>query len=189
MFANSFEGEPLECLGGSLNDLVVDASGGVYASLTGGVAGVLHADPKGAVSLYGKDVRAANGIVLSGDEKTLYVTSGADLVAFDVKSGGALANQRLLAKLRSGQGGDGMAIDADGRLYATTGRGVDVFSAKGEFLGTIPGPQGLHGVAFAGRDKKTLYGIVFYGGWGTPSARNRIVAIPTLAQGYLGRAK
>ena len=27
------------------------------------------------------------------------------------------------------------------------------------------------------------------GGWGTPSARNRIIAIPTIAQGYTGRAK
>ena len=60
---------------------------------------------------------------------------------------------------------------------------------SGEFLGTIPGPPGLHGVAFGGRDKKTLYAIVFYGDWGTPSARNRVIAIPTLAQGYTGRAK
>jgi hypothetical protein len=47
----------------------------------------------------------------------------------------------------------------------------------------------MHGVAFGGRDKKTLFGIVFFGGWGTPSARNQIVAIPTIAQGYTGRAK
>jgi hypothetical protein len=82
-----------------------------------------------------------------------------------------------------------MAIDSEGRLYISTGRSVDVFSSQGAFLGSIPGPQGLHGVAFAGRDKKTLVGIVFYGGWGTPSARNRIITIPTLAQGYLDRAK
>ena len=54
---------------------------------------------------------------------------------------------------------------------------------------SIPGPQGLYGVAFGGRDKKTLLGIVFSGGWGTPSARNQIVAIPMIAQGYTGRAK
>jgi hypothetical protein len=64
-----------------------------------------------------------------------------------------------------------------------------VFAPSGEFLGTIDGPDGMHGVAFGGRDKKTLYGIVFYGGWGTPSARNQVVGIPTIAQGYLGRAK
>jgi len=38
-------------------------------------------------------------------------------------------------------------------------------------------------------DKQTLYGIVFYGGWGTQSARNAIVGIPVLTPGYLGRAK
>ena len=54
---------------------------------------------------------------------------------------------------------------------------------------SIPGPQGLHGTFFGGRDKKTLYGIVFYGTWGTASARNQVIAIPTIAQGYTGRAK
>jgi hypothetical protein len=47
----------------------------------------------------------------------------------------------------------------------------------------------LHGVTFGGSDKKTLYAILFYGAWGTPSARNRVLAIPMIAQGYKGRAK
>ena len=51
------------------------------------------------------------------------------------------------------------------------------------------GPQGLHGTAFGGRGKKTLFGIVFYGTWGTASARNRVIAIPMIAEGYKGRAK
>jgi len=54
---------------------------------------------------------------------------------------------------------------------------------------TRTGEQGLHGTFFGGKDRKTLYGIVFYGTWGTPSARNAIIAIPTVAQGYTGRAK
>ena len=62
-------------------------------------------------------------------------------------------------------------------------------AADGKFLGTIPGPQGLHGTFFGGRDRKTLFGIVFYATWGTPSARNEIIAIPTVAQGFTGRAK
>jgi hypothetical protein len=74
-------------------------------------------------------------------------------------------------------------------LYVATGASVDVFAPTGNFLGSIPGPQGLHGTAFGGKDKKTLFGIVFYGAWGTPSARNRVIAIPTIAQGYTGRAK
>jgi gluconolactonase len=186
MFANSFHGEPFECVGGSVNDLMADAHGGVYLAVSG--SGVYYANPQGVVSRYG-EVPAANGIILSPDEKTLYVTNGGVVVAFDVQADGALKNQREFGKLRGGQGGDGSAVDAQGRVYVATGASADVFSPGGEFLGSIAGPKGMHGVAFGGKDKKTLYGIVFYGGWGTPSARNQIVAIPLLAQGYKGRAK
>jgi sugar lactone lactonase YvrE len=187
VLASSFNGEPIECVGGVLNDLVADSRGGVYLSVTGG--GVFYANPKGAVSQYGEGMAGANGIILSGDEKTLYVTNGAVVVAFDVQSDGALTNQREFAKLQGGQAGDGSAIDEQGRLYVATGQSVDVFAPDGKFLGSIRGPQGLHGTAFGGRDKKTLFGIVFYGDWGTASARNRVIAIPTIAQGYTGRAK
>jgi sugar lactone lactonase YvrE len=187
VFASSFRGEPLECVGGVLNDLAADARGGVYLTITG--AGVFYADSQGAISQYGDGIAGANGIVLSADETTLYVTNGPVVVAFDVEEDGSLANQRELGRLQGGQGGDGSAVDTEGRLYVSTGSSVDVFAPDGEFLGIIPAPQGLHGVAFGGEDKKTLFGIVFYGGWGTPSARNQVVAIPTLAQGYTGRAK
>jgi gluconolactonase len=187
MFANTVSGEPIECVGGVLNDLAADARGGVYLAITG--AGVFYANPKGVFTKYGEGVPGANGIILSRDEKTLYVTNGGVVIAFDVQADGALTNQREFGKLRGGQAGDGSAIDADGRLYVATGASVDVFGVNGDFLGTIPGPQGLHGTFFGGRDKKTLYGIVFYGTWGTASARNQVIAIPTIAQGYTGRAK
>jgi gluconolactonase len=186
MLANSYNGEPLECVGGGINDLMADARGGVYISGLSG--GVYYANPRGVVSRYGQNIRS-NGIILSPDEKTLYVTNGGTLVAFDVMPDGALTNQRDFGKLRGGQGGDGSAVDAEGRVYVATGASVDVFAPNGEFLGSIAGPRGLHGTAFGGRDKKTLYAIVFYGTWGTKSARNRVIAIPTIAQGYGGRAK
>ena len=190
MLANSFHGEPLECVGGVVNDLMADARGGVYFSVTGATgSGVFYADSKGVVANYGKDVPLANGIILSPDEKTLYVTNGATVYAFDVKPDGSLANQREFGKLQGGEGGDGSAVDQQGRVYIATGKSVDVFAPDGKFVGSIPGPQGLHGTFFGGRDKKTLFGIVFYGGWGTPSARNEIIAIPAIAQGYTGRAK
>jgi sugar lactone lactonase YvrE len=187
VFANSFNGEPLECVGGVLNDLVADSRGGVYLSITRG--GVFYANADGVVSEYGEGVLGANGIILSPDERTLYVTNGPVVVAFDVQPDGALTNQRDFAQLRGGQGGDGSAVDSEGRVYVATGASVDVFAPDGEFLGTIAGPRGLHGTAIGGVDKKTLFGIVFYGGWGTPSARNRVIAIPLVAQGYTGRAK
>jgi gluconolactonase len=186
VFADRFQGEPLECTGGTVNDLMADARGGVYLAVSG--AGVYYADPRGTLAKYGT-VPQANGIILSPDERTLYVTNGGTLVAFDVQQDGSLANQRDFGKLRGGQGGDGAAVDSEGRIYVATGSSADVFSPAGEFLGSIAGPRGMHGVAFGGKDKRTLFGIVFYGGWGTPSARNQIVALPLLAQGYEGRAK
>jgi sugar lactone lactonase YvrE len=187
VFASSFRGEPLECVGGVLNDLSADSRGGVYFSIT--AAGVFYANPQGVVSQYGEGVAGANGIILSPDEKTLYVTNGPVVVAFDVQPDGSLSNQREFGRLRGGTAGDGSAVDEQGRVFVSTGASVDVFAPDGQFLGTIPGVPGLHGVAFGGKDRKTLFAIVFSGGWGTPSARNRVIAIPTIAQGYTRRAK
>lgn len=187
VLADTYNNEPLDCIGGVVNDLAADSRGGVYITISGG--GLFYANPQGVVTQYGEGVQGVNGIVLSPDERTLYVTNGPVMVAFDVQPDGALKNQRDFGRLRGGQGGDGSAVDSEGRIYVATGQSADVFAPSGEFLGSIPGPQGMHGVAFGGRDKKTLYGIVFYGGWGTPSARNQIVGIPTIAQGYTGRAK
>jgi len=187
IFADSFNGEPLECVGGVLNDLVAARNGGVYFTISG--SGLYYADAAGEVSKYGTELLGANGVILSPDETTLYVTNGPVLVAFDVMTDGSLANEREFGRLRGGQAGDGAAVDEDGRVFVSTGASVDVFAETGEFLGTIPGPEGIHGVAFGGPEKRTLFGIVFYGSWGTASARNRIYAIPTLTQGYTGRAK
>jgi gluconolactonase len=187
VLASSFRGEPLECVGGVLNDLAADARGGVYFTVT--ASGLFYADPSGAVRQYGEKLPGANGIVLSPDEKTVYVTNGAVVVAFDVRPDGSLVNQREFGRLKGGTSGDGSAVDQQGRLYVSTGASVDVFAPDGALLGVIPGVPGLHGVAFGGGDKKTLFAIVFYGDWGTPSARNRVMAIPTIAQGYTGRAK
>jgi gluconolactonase len=188
VLATTYNGEPFECVGGVLNDLSADSRGGVYVSITG--AGVFYVNPQGTVSQFGQGgLQGANGIILSPDEKTLYVTNGAVVVAFDVRPDGSLANLREFGKLRGGTGGDGSAVDEQGRLYVSTQTSVDVFGPDGAFLGTIPGIPGLHGVAFGGPDKKTLYAIVFTGAWGTSSARNRVMGIPTLARGYTGRAK
>ena len=43
-----------------------------------------------------------NGIILSPDEKTLYVTNGGVVLAFDVQADGSLTNQREFGMLRGG---------------------------------------------------------------------------------------
>jgi sugar lactone lactonase YvrE len=101
--------------------------------------------------------------------------------------------------LEAGGNGDGMAIDAGGRLYVTSQPGVQVFDRGGKYLGLIPSPRNAISVAFAGRDKKTLY-IVGSGALGadgkefiTPEGvRNNaktIYKLSMLTEGFKGRAK
>ncbi len=101
VFANTYRGEPLDCVGGVLNDLAADARGGVYFTVSGG--GLFYASPQGVVSQYGTGLSGANGIVLSPDEKILYVTAGPLVTAFDVTADGSLTKQREFAKLRGGR--------------------------------------------------------------------------------------
>lgn len=185
VFANTIDGEPFDCAGGVVNDIAAAANGSVYIAVSG--SGVFRAAPDGSITRQGQDMTGANGIVLSPDESVLYVTNGPVLVAFDVQADGSLANQRDLAPLSGG--GDGSAVDNSGNIFVAAGGAVNVIAPDGKVLGVIPGPQGLHGVAFGGPDKRTLFGIIFYGGWGTASARNQVVALEVLVQGYTGRAK
>ena len=103
-------GDPLDCLGGVINDLTADSKGGVYFTM----GGLFHADAKGTVTRYGENL-STNGVVLSPDEKTLYVTNERTVAAFDVQADGSLKNQRQFVELPSG-GGDGLTVDSQGRL-------------------------------------------------------------------------
>jgi gluconolactonase len=190
VLADSFDSKPL----GRLNDLVADKKGGVYFT----VGGAYYVNAEGRVTSLGENIRA-NGIMLSPDERVLYVTNGGSILAFDVQADGSVTNRRDFAKMEAGGNGDGMAIDADGRLYVTSQPGVQVFDRDGKYLGLIPTPRNAISVAFAGRDKKTLY-IVGSGALGadgkefiTPEGvRNNaktIYKLSMLAQGFKGRAK
>lgn len=185
VLANSYQGEPLDCIGGVINDLTADSRGGAYFTM----GGVYYADPKGVVTKYGQDV-TPNGIVLSADEKTLYVTDGPELAVFDVQADGALTNQRAFGKYEGN--GDGLSIDSMGRVYVTTNLGVVVLSPEGKNLGTIPTPRGIITGAFGGPDKKTFF-ILARGATdndGTEVANAaQVWSIPMIAQGYRGRAK
>jgi gluconolactonase len=190
ILAERVEGQSI----GRPNDLVASRQGTVY--FTSG--GAFSVNPAGTVSSIGTGLRT-NGIMLSPDEKILYITNGPVVVAFDVQPDGTVRNQRDFAKLEAGGAGDGMAIDAAGRLYVTSQPGVQVFSADGKYLGLIPTPRAVASVAFSGPGKRTLYvtGAGALGPDGTeistpPGVRNNaksIFKIPMLAQGFTGRPK
>jgi len=175
-------GDPLDCLGGVINDLTADSKGGVYFTM----GGLFHADAKGTVTRYGENL-ATNGVVLSPDEKTLYVTNGRTVAAFDVQADGSLANQRQFVELPSG-GGDGLTVDSQSRLYVTAGPALHVVAPDGKLVGSIPAPYGLITAAFGGPDKKTIYAVVSLID-PTRLQHAYVYSIPVLAQGYPGRAK
>jgi gluconolactonase len=176
LLTNMYNGEPLDCIGGVINDLTADSKGGVYFTM----GGLFYANSKGVVTRYGEKL-TTNGIILSPDEKTLYVTTNG-VVAFDVQPDGSLTNQR---QFYSGMGGDGTIVDAAGRVYTTTNgaNGIAVLSPDGKVLGSIPTPLNFITVAFSGPDKKTLYGVA------NNQRFDEIFTIPMIAQGYKGRAK
>jgi gluconolactonase len=176
--ANHYNGDSLDCIGGVLNDLTADSKGGVYFTM----GGVFYSDSQGKVSSYGEKL-FTNGIVLSPDEKHLYVTNGPAVAVFDVQKDGSLINQREFAKLEGG--GDGSTFDAAGRLYVTTNGGVNVIGTDGKNLGVIPTPRGVISVAFSGPERKTLYAV------SRDNAQNKdwIIAIEMVAQGPKGRGK
>jgi gluconolactonase len=174
-------GDPLDCLGGVINDLTADSRGGVYFTM----GGLFYADAKGTVTRYGENL-TTNGIILSPDEKTLYVTNGRAVAAFDVQGDGSLRNQRQFVELPAG--GDGLTVDSQGRLYVTAGPAVHVVAPDGKLLGSIPAPYGLITAAFGGENKKTMYAVVSL----IDPARLQhayVYSIPMLAEGYKDRAK
>jgi gluconolactonase len=176
--ANKYNGDPMDCIGVVLNDITADSKGGVYFTM----GTVYHADSAGTVTKFGENLNT-NGIVLSADEKHLYVTNGPTLSVFDVQPDGSLTNQREFAKLQAG--GDGSTFDSAGRLYVTTNPGVEVIGTDGKSLGVIPTPRGVISVAFSGPNRKMLYAV------SRDNAQNKdwIIAIPTIAQGAKGRGK
>jgi gluconolactonase len=202
VITDSFEGKAY----GRPNDLVVSTKGAIYFSEPGPNAAPAGtpppATPPMAPAVYyvapgatralkvAEGIERPNGITLSRDEKTLYLNNrnGEYLLAFDVNADGTLANRRNFAKYQTVtknaagamvSGADGLVIDNEGRVYVATSGGVEVFDAKGTALGIIPLSRAPQNLAFAGKDKKTLYVV----------GRGAAFKIDLLTPGFSGRAK
>ena len=53
----------------------------------------------------------------------------------------SMARAQIAGEPQGSFGGDGLTVDADGRLYVTGGAGVYVFDRSGRQLGVIPTPR------------------------------------------------
>ena len=171
-FLEKFEGRRFN----SPNDLVYRSDGALY--FTDPPYGLTKQDDDpakelkfNAVFLYAggrlqpviKDLDRPNGIALSPDEKTLYVSNSDEKKRFwmryDVAADGTVANGRLFYDLAGAkeQGiPDGMKVDSQGNVYAAGPEGLWVFSPDGKHLGTIQPGETVANCNWGG-DGKTLY--------------------------------
>ncbi len=186
LLASEYDGKPFN----GVNDLVVDSSGGVYFtdpsfSLDGKsnqpVNGVYYIAPDKKVTRVLEDVRGPNGIILSPDEKTLYVIPFVreEMMAYPVTAPGKLGTGRAFCKIeqvpgKKNGGGDGCAVDSRGNLYIAAATGVQVFSPEGKALGTIKTDKVPSNCEFGGKDLKTLY----------VTARTSVYAVPMEVAGH-----
>ena len=181
---------------GAPNDIIFDSRGGFYFT-DPGTAPLDPKDPNRHGKVYyvasngGREpllvddkIAFPNGLTLTLDGKFLLVddTIGDTIWAFDLQpkkskkpqTGVTRTAFAKIPELTNGiSGADGMAVDREGRVYVTTGAGVQVFDKKGKFLGIIKVPRSPSNCAFSGPDKHTLY----------ITAREGLYKLKTLSQG------
>lgn len=173
------------------NDLVIDRDGGIYFTdphfrapmpLPQGVRAFYYRAPDGKVTRLGVVEAAPNGIILSPDEKTLYVIPSmqAEMLAYPVEAPGKIGPERKFCSLKQAAGkttggGDGLAVDVQGNLYITSALGVQVFNPQGKLLGIIEFPEQPANCDFGGPGNKTLYA----------TARTSLYAVPMEVAGHV----
>ncbi len=159
----------------SPNDVAVDRRGRVYISdpalrrrrALGALdfEAVFRIDADGSVHRLDTTASKPNGLAVSPDGKTLYVSDNGParraLLALDLDDDGRASNPRVLHDFGSGRGIDGMTVTTDGRIVATAGTGaqggVYIFAPGGAQLAFIAVPEPPTNVEFGGPERSTLY--------------------------------
>ena len=187
---------------GGINDIVVTANGGAYATVFGpyltvptAVAGKVVYRAPGSQKWVevANDLNYANGIGISPDQKTLYVseTVGNCILKFTVDADGSLSHRsnfallNLLTPSKSDSwwlGPDSMKIDGTGNIYVAQWFGGKILkiSPDGKLLHVFPiaAGDGTTNVAF-GPGEKELY-VTVVKDPNDPQAKGSIVKIPNV---------
>jgi gluconolactonase len=139
---------------------------------------VYRFDPKtGRVTAVVKDFVQPNGLAFSPDERLLYVAdSGAPKPApirvFGVQADGTLDAGRVFCAPDNGAP-DGIRVDRDGRVWSSSGDGVQIFGPDGKRVGRILLPESAANLCFGGPEGKTLF----------MTARTSLYSVPVLVAG------
>ena len=195
-------GKPFD---GGINDVVVATNGGAYATLFGRytnntepptlvIGRIVYLAPGSQKWVeVARDLNYANGVGVSPDQKTLYVseTVGNCILKFSINDDGSLGGRsnfallNLLVKNKVESwwlGPDSMKIDGKGNVYVAqwTGGKVLKLSPEGKLLHVfeITAGEGTTNVAF-GEGGRDLY-VTVVKDPNDPKAKGSIVKIPNV---------
>jgi len=152
------------------NDIVVRRDGQVYFTDPAFGAqqdsreldfyGVYHVTPKGELELVAQWKTRPNGIALSPNGRTLYVSDSdqRSVRAYDLDGKGVASKERVVVDRIEGVPG-GLRTDENGNLYvaAKLVYAYDLSNGAAKLLGEIPLAETPSNLAFGDADMETLY--------------------------------
>jgi len=154
------------------NDLCIDRKGRIYFTdpWYGGkneksqpTSGVYRIDSPGKVALVISNLQRPNGIVITPDDRLVYVSDRGTqkLHRYKVLADGALRPDGVVYDFAPDRGIDGMWLDVEGNIYGAAGKGkttgLFVISPGGKLLLHKPMPEFATNVTFGGRDMRDLF--------------------------------
>lgn len=163
VIAESFEGKRFN----GPNDLVVTRRGVVYFTDPAfgyqrdrrelphyGIYRVASNKPP---SLVAKRATRPNGIAISPDEKTIYISDVDErsIVAYTVGPEGTLVDERTLISAVEGTP-NSLAVDKDGNIYVPTDR-IFIYSPAGKEVDVYTTPEGANGITVADLELRTMF--------------------------------
>ena len=169
VLADHYEGKRLN----SPNDVIVGPDGALYFTdptldLVAGekqeipFQGVYRLDAKGHVQLVTNDLTQPNGLAFSPDGKHFYVDDSEkrNIRVYDVAADGTITNGRMFGVEPGAKDDgvpDGIKVDKEGNLFVTGPKGIWVWDARGNHLGTIVMPEQPANLNWGDKDYRTLY--------------------------------
>lgn len=169
VLADRYEGKRLN----SPNDVIVGPDGALYFTdptldLVAGekqeipFQGVYRLDDSGTLRLLTRDMGQPNGLAFSPDGKKFYVDDDEkrNIRVYDVAADGTLSHGRIFGEEPGGKGDgvpDGIKVDDKGNLFVTGPKGIWVWDANGNHLGTIVMPEQPANLTWGDPQYDTLY--------------------------------
>lgn len=187
VLADRYEGKKFN----SPNDVIVGPDGALYFTdptldLVAGekqeipFQGVYRLDDSGKARLLTQDLTQPNGLAFSPDGKKFYVDDDEqrNIHVYDVAPDGTLTNGRIFGDEPGEKNDgvpDGIKVDKNGNLFVTGPKGIWVWDAKGNHIGTIILPEQPANLTWGDKDYRTLY----------ITATTSVYRLQTKTQGYV----